>query len=504
MTRADSPLAQFRAITERSGDKTAFVDVTTPGKRRQLNYRETLDAAARLAALLGERVPAGARIAASLPNGIDLAIFYLACLHGGFSAVPVNPSLPPDIMSFITRASRATLLVADDTNLARIEAPCPILRVAGDGLLAGCRDHIPGAPSVDGDAILSITFTSGTVGRPKGVAHRVDAMLGNVQAFNSLAGLDATTRMLHVMPMCYMAGFLNTILSPLAAGGTVVLAPAFDAQRALAFWVPAMAEDVDTMWLTPTMAALLHRLSRGNEVPAWTRRTLRNVFVGTAPLSPATKAAFEERFGVECLESYGMTEVMLVSANSRLCDRQPASVGHLIDGVTVETRSADGTAQPPGTEGELWVATRWALEGYLTEENSEPASPLEDGWMPTGDIGRVDPDGHLYITGRLKDLIIVGGTNVSPRAIEEALLSRPGVVDAAVVGSPHPFWGEEPVAFLVLAGGLTLDAVQAGLTAHCRSVLPTAAVPARMIALPAFPRNPTGKVLKHELARTLS
>ncbi len=291
--------------------------------------------------------------------------------------------------------------------------------------------------------------------------------------------------------MTYMAGFLNTILCPLLAGGTVVLGDAFSAQHAPALWPAAMAGRADCLWLTPTMAALLARLSRDPAVAAWTRASLRAVFVGTAPLPVETSERFERVFGVPCLESYGLSELLFVSANARSGNRI-GTVGTALPGVAVTAgAAADG-------DGQILVTTPFAMAGYLDPASGEPrAEPLP---FPSGDLGRIGEDGRIRITGRIKDLVIRGGMNISARAIEEVLLAVPGILDAAVIGRPHQFWGEEPVAFVVAEGA----AREAGhVLAACARHLVKDQLPSAITYLDALPRTSNGKILKSHLRRLL-
>jgi long-chain acyl-CoA synthetase len=489
-----APISQahfFRTVAA-AGSRTVLLDATDAERPTAMSGREVASAAASLAAVLAERgLERGDRVAVFLPNGRDFALLYLACLHGGITVVPVNPALPDTVVRHILAVTSPRLVVFDNAHRARVPetsaARWPVA-AAGDvaRVAAGGKSAVP---CDDSNVLFSVTFTSGTTSLPKGVCHRAGATLANVDAFNELVGLGPDARMLHVMPMAYMAGFLNTLLSPLAAGGTVVLAPQFDAGSALRFWQPAIVHGASTMWLTPTMCAFLVRANRDPEVPAWTRTNLPYVFVGTAPLPLPVRETFESAFGTMALESYGMTEIMLTTANSATTPVKVGSVGRSIAGVTLQTR---------GQDGEIWVKSAYALTGYVAIDVPEPRSPLVDGWFPTGDVGHVDTDGNLYITGRIKDLIINGGTNVSPRAVEEVLLTCTGVADAAVVGTPHAFWGEEVVAF-VEADAAAWDTLMPALRERCRSELPPAAVPNRFLRRDVFPRSVTGKVQKNLL-----
>lgn len=316
-----------------------------------LTYGELAEKTCGLAAWFRqEGMERGDRVAIMLPNGIEFILCYLAAIVGGFVVVPVNMALPRKDVDYILGITTPKLVVKEILQLGVKEAISP--------------HEIKMHPKDIG----AIFFTSGTVGRPKGVCHTAENLLANAYAFNRLTGLDASVRMLHVMPMGYMAGFLNTVLCPILAGGTVIVGPQFNAGEAIHFWKPAMKHNVNAVWLTPTMVALLARLSRGTETPQWTQRNLKHVFVGTAPLPQSSQKIFERVFGVQCLESYGMSEVMFVSSNKPGVSGGNRSVGWLLDGINVQIRSEDGHPLASGEPGRLHVKSAYALKGYLNSK----------------------------------------------------------------------------------------------------------------------------------------
>ncbi len=423
------------------------------------------------------------KIAIQLPNCIDYILCYFAGIIGNFTIIPINSALPEKDINYILSITQPKLHIKTVAELAFPEINL---------------DHKIHSINT---SIIAIFFTSGTTNKPKGVCHTTENMLANAHAFNQLVGLDQDTRLLHVMPMGYMAGFLNTVLSPILAGGSIVIAPQFSAAEAMNFWKPVMDHAVNAMWITPTMAALLARLNRNTAVSAWTKQHLRHVFVGTAPLPKSTKQVFDTAFGVECLESYGMTEVMLVSANAHKFVKKDGAVGRLIEQVEVQARNAEGHPLSINQEGDLYLKSPFALQGYLNPETGEMISPLENGWLATGDYGYVDPDHDLFITGRIKDLIIRGGTNVSPRAVEEVLLLHPDIQEAAVIGKPHAFWGEEVVAFIIMNESKAFN--QALIAEHCRQNLHADAFPSLFKLMNELPRSSTGKIQTHKLRELL-
>lgn len=416
------------------------------------------------------------RVAICLPNGVEFVLAYFACLHAGLTAVPVNPELPAETRRYILEVSRPDWV---------IDTPGLILASLAD------QEALPFATTQT--TLATIFFTSGTTGRPKGVCHTASALIDNVLAFNTLTKLDRQCRMLHVLPMGYMAGYLNTLLSVIVAGGMVVLDRPFSAGSAIRFWQKAQQHQINSLWLTPTMLSVLTHLSRGERVPLWTRQHLTHLFVGTAPLSPSVAQAFTQLFGVRCLESYGMSEALLVAANGPHHPPVVGTPGRLLDATQILLRPhAQIQAQ------ELHIASPYLMIGYLNPQNGQP-EPIPVSTLPTGDLGYLDDEQRLFITGRIKDLIIHGGTNVSPQAVEECLLQHPGIKEVAVIGLPHPVWGEEVMACLVLLEGWESTHMQTQLPEYCKERLPTDALPTRLEFLLELPRNTNGKVLKNQL-----
>jgi long-chain acyl-CoA synthetase len=340
-------------------------------------------------------------------------------------------------------------------------------------------------------------FTSGTTSLPKGVVHRFSKLILNSLAFAQQAKLDATVRMYHVMPTGYMAGLLNTFLSPLAVGGATILGPAFDARSALDFWPQAVSQEVNAMWLSPTMVATLLRTLRDDTIPAWTSQQLRHVFVGTAALHPITRDQFRQRFGVTCLQSYGMTECLFVSVESPQSWEQSLSVGQAIPSVEVRLVRKESEEYPSSECGDLEIRSPFLLEGYVELPKREASVCNPEGWLATGDIATIDATGHIRITGRRKDLIIKGGVNLSPSRIEDALLRIPTIRECAVFGIPDPFWGEVPVACVVPEANAEI--VEIELLKVCRNAIGPDHTPTKIHVIAALPRNSNGKVLLNSL-----
>lgn len=448
---------------------------------RRFTYGQVWTGAARLAAEWSARgLTAGDAVALICRNDLAFPCRYLACFIGGFVAVPINPDLHRDDIAFILELTRPGLA---------LETP-PKIDLTTTG-------RPPEDMATHESELAAIFFTSGTTGRPKGVRHSLSNLIDNVAAFNDAMGLTRRMRMYHVMPAYYMAGFLNALLSPIVAGGTVIVAPSFSAQSSLDFWRLAVEHEANCLWLTPTMAAALCRMARNHRADSELAKGFTTIFCGTAPLSANVRREFLTLFGVPLQESYGTSELLLVSAQSRddalvLAD----SVGRPLPNLRVALRRDD--------EGrnELFIASPYAMLGYLTEDGiSSPA--LSDSSFPTGDIAELE-HGVLHITGRIKDLIIRGGINVSPRAVENAVQGLPGVKDVAVIGRPHDFWGEALVMCLEADGDVDDAALERLARERCHERLARAQRPDEIRVYKAFPRTAIGKIQKHLLREGLT
>jgi len=464
------PSQELQRIFEQFWNSSGLFD-----EHRDLTYGALYARAVGIADWLNSQgVGPGDTVALRLPNGWALAASYLACILGGQCFVPVNPELSEEDQTYILGRVAPRLVIEDETVIRSLEGPSisgPEVTSAADGARA-------------------IFFTAGTTGRPKGVCHRVGGLMDSAVAFNAAAGLGAQTRMYHVLPMTYMAGFLNTLLCPLMAGGSVVLGPRFAPANALDFWSFPQSKGCNAIWVTPTIAAVLARMTRDPDVAAAVGQGFTHVFCGTAPLTSHIRKSFLKKFGCPLQESYGMSEVLFVALQSREDALTKINAGSLLAGVELGFRPAVDQEDVQ----EMVVHAPWALEKYLLEDGE--ASPLtETGGMASGDVAVLE-GGCLRITGRLKDLIIRGGVNVSPVTIEDVLSSDPQVADVAVAGIEDPVWGEAIGAYLVAAEGADRDSLHARLRSLCSEKLAASMRPDRYVWLDRLPRSSVGKVQK--------
>jgi len=498
----DSICSLLAHIFRTNAHRAFLLDVAN---NRTLTYSDVLKRAAGVATCLKRLgISRGSRVGISMPNGADFALLYFGCLLGGVTAVPINAALPLCDRAFVLGRCRLSGLIVRDVASEEelVSALGGVPPVAIEYLLHESPEEADSLiGSVAADAWFSIHFTSGTTNLPKAVPHRVGSLLENARAFNRTLGIDRSARFVHVLPMAYMAGFLNSLLCPLMAEATVIVAPQFTSQSALRFWDSVEAHAGDTVWMTPTMLATLSRVDRSQKGSSYCRRTAVRILSATAPLPIRIRNEFEQKYSTAVIESYGLSELLLISANVGLTGTKSGSVGPPIQPVEVTIKSDDGIIQPPGISGAIYVKTPHRTLGYLDYETGEPISPSE--WFDTGDVGYVDSDGYLFITGRRKDLIIRGGMNISPRAIEEILQRHPSVQQTAVVGLPHPFYGEEVVAAVVIDDRLAIDTVAHEVRAMCRAEIGENAALDRIVAVDALPTGSTGKVQKQALVALL-
>lgn len=484
-------MPNLNTIFEGRGDADALIDATDWEREAvSYSYRDLNRISAGVVSFLKDAgLVAGDRVAVLFENSADLAILYIACARAGITAVPINPSTRGSALDDMVVISAPKRMIGRDVNR-------PTTAIASEHYLCVAPS---GFASLDGDIdqpwdddaerLLTITFTSGTTSKPKAVCHRRDAMLGNVMAFNTATGLNEQSRMVHVMPMSYMAGVLNTLLSPWMAGGVAVIAPPFDARTAMTFWATAMKQQINAAWMSPTIVAALSAIASDDETRTWVGETMSHIFVGTAPLPTPLKQKFEGLYGAPLFESYGLSELLFISVSKPDSPSDDGSVGPLLDGIDCRIAANDG---------EISIRSEYASPGYLNPDTGE-IDPAPE-WFPTGDIAEVSGGGEIMITGRLKDIIIRGGMNVSPRAIEDIALAHDAVKDAAVVGTPHPFWGEAIVVFLVPESkGVESFELTKGLKTHFQHHLPMTSQPDQIRVVEKLPTNANGKVLKTDL-----
>jgi long-chain acyl-CoA synthetase len=495
-------------VIARREERAFLIDA---GTGTEITYAVFHRQACALAADLRRRgLRKGDRIAVMVPNCCELAVLYFACIYLGAVIVPINPALSKGEAEFIQANCGPALVVASTSCAAAVRNlyhDAVVLRTANEEIkdsdeagqiklsaLSDGRDFVP-LEHADSEDLAVLMYTSGTSARPKGLAHRLGRMLRNASAFARAQGIDQDSRFYLTLSMAYMGGLYNLLLLPFLGGASVVVDQVFDARSSLHFWDKAKKNRVNTLWLAPTVLSILLRMDRGRAGEDFCRGSLRHVFVGFAPLPLKVKDEFESRYGVSLIENYGLSETLFVTARSRQFLGGSGYVGEPIPGIRLRIANDRAEVVGPGEEGEVEILTPDLMAGYLDAQGD--LLQLETAtWFATGDVGHVDSGGSLFITGRKKDLIIRGGVNISPAAIEEALMQVSGIAEVAVVSIPHDLYGEDIVAVLKLESGVDFESILDGVMAHAKGGLAPHQQPARYMAIDEFPRTASGKVQK--------
>ena len=494
-------------VIARHEAETFLVDAIT---NREITYGAFHRRVCALVAELRRRdVVKGDRVAVMVPNCCELAVLYFACVYLGAIIVPVNPGLSPSDVRFILSSCKPMLCVASPPHRDAVQAQHSNVTtlaiaheaVAGDradgiviDALAEPSGFVP-LENAEYDDLAVIMYTSGTTAKPKGLAHKIGSMLRNAMAFAEFQGIDHNTRFYLTLSMSYMGGLYNLLILPFLCGASVVVDHVFDARSSLHFWEKAKSNKANALWFVPTVMSILLRMDRGRTGEEFCRASVRHAFVGFAPLPLKVKNEFEARYGVRLVENYGLSETLFVTARSVAGPEGQGYVGEPLPGVRLRTVDQNGETLAPGMDGEVQILTPDLMAGYLDSEGRLVEFDAS-AWFSTGDVGNLDRNGSLSITGRKKDIIIRGGVNISPAAIEESLIRIPGIADVAVVSIPHALYGEDIVAVLKLDAGVELESVLGELVSHARVNLAQHQQPARYIAIDEFPRTANGKVQK--------
>jgi len=454
-------------------------------------------------ALAAAGIGRGDRIGIALSNGIPMVVAFLAASTAG-TAAPLNPAYKEDEFRFYLEDTNARILLLppDGAENARRAAGdrVPILTVemdaAGTVSVSGMSGGRAAEPTSVDDVAL-ILHTSGSTGRPKRVplSHaNLSISAGNVARSYALTPNDVS---LCVMPLFHVHGLVASTLATLSTGGTVVVPTKFSP---LSFW--RVARDYGVTWYSavPTLhQLLLARVEPGSAKPAGAEK-LRFIRSCSASLPPQVMHDLEAAFGAPVLEAYGMTEAAHQMASNPLPPgaRLPGSVGRGTD-VRISIMDTNGRHLPSGERGEVVIQGRNVIRGY--ENNPEANSTsFVDGWFRTGDQGVLYANGYLTLVGRLKELINRGGEKISPREIDEVLLTHPAVAEAVCFGVPHPTWGEEVAAAVVLRE----SASESDLLAYCKDRLADYKRPKQIHITDAIPRTATGKIQRRIVAQAYS
>ncbi|WP_082660389.1 AMP-binding protein [Sphingopyxis sp. H050] len=464
-------------LVEPDGTAISFADLDTLTGRY----------AARLAALGGE---VGDRIVVQVDKSPEAVLLYLAALRLGMVFVPLNTAYTSAELDYFIGDAEPAIVVCrpgDETEIGgRTGARVVSLGERGDGSLL---EHLPegGVPVVarEPSDLACILYTSGTTGRSKGAMLTHANLLSNARTLLAAWRWTADDVLIHILPIFHVHGLFVALHCALLAPATIRFHRGFDPAAVVAdFARSTVLMGVPTHYVRLLSGALLSR-----EACA----PMRLFISGSAPLLAETHRAFTEVSGQAILERYGMTETGMITSNPYDGERVPGTVGYALSDISVRICAEGGARVDPGEPGVLEVRGPNVFAGYWRNPEKTAEEFRADGFFITGDIATASPDGRVTLVGRAKDLIISGGLNIYPKEIEEAIDELEGVTESAVIGVPHPDFGEAVVA--VVVGSAGADRIAAGLDGK----LARFKQPKRIVLVDDLPRNTMGKVQKARL-----
>ena len=473
-------------------------------------------ASAKMANLLESlKLPAGSRIAVQVEKSVEALMLYLATLRAGHVFLPLNTAYQSaEIEYFIGNAEPAVVVCSGKnfgwvSKIAFKAGTQNVFTLNDDrtgSLLdraAHCSDIHSIKPRKDAD-LAAILYTSGTTGRSKGAMLSHGNMRSNAITLKDYWGWQATGGpeglgdvLIHALPIFHVHGLFVAIHGALINGSKMIWLSKFDPKTVIA----AMPRATVFMGVPTLYVRMLAE-------PGLTReavKTMRLFVAGSAPLLLETFNEWRERTGQNILERYGMSETVMLTSNPYAADarhggqseRRGGTVGFPLPGVTLRVQDDDGKPLPTGDIGGIQVKGPNVFAGYWRMPEKTKEEFTADGYFKTGDVGKIDVRGYVHIVGRSKDLIISGGYNVYPAEIEGYINDMPGVAESALVGVPHPDFGEVGVAIVIAKSGATLQAD--AIIGALKSQLANFKIPKRCFVVPELPRNTMGKVQKNLL-----
>jgi long-chain acyl-CoA synthetase len=485
------------ATVERAADRTALVS----GDRRLSWADVAADVERRAAGLAARDVGPGDAVALVLPNDVEFVTTFMAVLHLGAVAVPLNPAFT------VTELGRHLAGTGAKGIVATAELVPPIQQwadhtLAGRGLWVAGAAAIPAAagtpaPPVaarpDGAALHG--FSSGSTGTPKGIVRTQANLVHEADNFYDTVGIGEDDVILSVVALFHAHGLGNCVQAAVRSGAGMVLVDQFRRDAVLA----AIADERVTMF--PSVPFICHTLAETRRAERADTRSLRLCFTAGAPLARATYDLFTARFGLPLRQLYGCSEAGSVTINlDDDTDGLAGSVGRPIKGIDLAVVGEGDEPKAPGESGEITFASNAAATGYVGGEPDAERPAFAGGWFRTGDLGHVDRAGNLYVTGRSKLFIATSGYKVDPVEVEDVLRQHPAVADVVVLGS-HGSLGEEVVKAVVVEGpdGGDNRQLRRELLALCREQLAVHKVPRIVEFRAEIPRSPLGKILRKYL-----
>ncbi len=490
-------------------DEVAVEAVSPSGEPLNYSWRDLERMSARIANLLASlQIPEGSRVAVQVEKSVEAMLLYLATLRAGYVFLPLNTAYQSAEIEYFIGNAEPAVVVCTPKNLGWVSKIAAAAGAAHVFTLGEDRDgslleraadfgdmHVPAAKKADD--LAAILYTSGTTGRSKGAMLSHGNLLTNARMLKAYWGWEPGDVLIHVLPIFHAHGLFVAIHGALLNGSKIIWFPKFDPKAAIAAMPRATVfMGVPTLYVRMlaepalTLAAASH---------------MRLFISGSAPLLIETFKEWQERTGHTILERYGMSETTMLTSNPYGADerfggqseRRGSTVGFPLPGVDLQVADDTGKQVQVGEVGNIQVRGPNIFQGYWRMPEKTAEEFTADGWFKTGDVGKQDERGYVSIVGRSKDLIISGGYNVYPAEIEGYINELPGVAESALVGVPHPDFGEVGVAVVIPKPGAKLDGE--ALIAALKSQLANFKIPKRCFVATELPRNTMGKVQKNLL-----
>ncbi len=496
--------AALRAAFPADLDAIAIETADGPGAPLFYTWRDLERATAMIANLLASlQLPAGARVAVQTEKSVEALMLYLAVLRAGYVYLPLNTAYQAAEIEYFVGNAEPSVVVCSGKNFGWVskiafQAGTKHVFTLNDDRTGTLLDraayhgdvHVPAQKSADD--LAAILYTSGTTGRSKGAMLTHGNMLSNARVLKDYWGWVPGDVLIHVLPIFHVHGLFVASHGALLNGSRMIWFAKFDPAAV----VKRLPEASVFMGVPTLYVRLLAEPGFGRE----RCRNMRLFIAGSAPLLIETFNEFRERSGHTILERYGMSETVMLTSNPYHAtdgERRGGTVGFPLPGVGLRVSDDKGQPCPTGEIGGIEVKGPNVFRGYWRMPEKTQEEFTADGWFKTGDVGKVDERGYVTIVGRSKDLIITGGYNVYPAEIEGYLNDMPGVAESAVIGVPHPDFGEGVVAVVVARPGASPE--PAALIAALKGQIANFKVPKHCFVVDALPRNTMGKVQKNLL-----
>ena len=473
------------------------------------SWADIEQASAKMANLLVSlKLPAGARVAVQVEKSVEAMMLYLATIRAGCVFLPLNTAYQSAEIEYFIGNAEPAVVVCSPKNFGWVskiafKAGTQSVFTLGDDRSGSlleravhCSDqHMPVQSAADD--LAAILYTSGTTGRSKGAMLTHGNMLSNAQMLKDYWGWQKGDVLIHALPIFHVHGLFVAIHGALINGSKMIWMAKFDPKLA----VQKMAEATVFMGVPTLYVRMLAEPGLTKE----TAKHMRLFIAGSAPLLLETFNEWQERTGQTILERYGMSETVMLTSNPYKADaryanqseRRGGTVGFPLPGVSLRVQDDSGESLLTGEIGGIQVKGPNVFSGYWRMPEKTAEEFTSDGFFKTGDVGKIDERGYVHIVGRSKDLIISGGYNVYPAEIEGYINELPGVAESALIGVPHPDFGEVGIAVVIAKPGAALNAD--GILADLKSKLANFKIPKRCVVVPALPRNTMGKVQKNLL-----